>query len=217
MTKEQIQDKLDQTKTQLNFGFGGQDLYVSISTYQEYLESTFTLLHQLLTESVFPENELAKTITENKASIEANKNEPQSVAFSEIDRKTTHYPVGHPFYASSPDEDIADLNAVTRDQLVDFYNNVLGASNGVGTIIGDIDDATAAKLVATAFGDWKAKVPYTKIDPEFFATSADKVKIVTPDKENAAVVGAISFKMDRNNPDYPAMRFGESIPLGHLH
>jgi len=205
MTKEQIQDKLDQTKTQLNFGFGGQDLYVSISTYQEYLESTFTLLHQLLTESVFPENELAKTITENKASIEANKNEPQSVAFSEIDRKTTHYPVGHPFYASSPDEDIADLNAVTRDQLVDFYNNVLGASNGVGTIIGDIDDASAAKLVATAFGDWKAKVPYTKIDPEFFATSADKVKIVTPDKENAAVVGAISFKMDRNNPDYPAM------------
>jgi zinc protease len=205
LTKEQIQDKLDQMKTQIDFYFDRQDLMMDITTYQEFLTSAFDIVHQLLSESVFPDNEITKTITEAKTNKEASKNDPMSVVFTEIDHKTTHYPKDHPFYASSPDEDIAALNAVTRDQIVTFYQTLLGADHGVGTIVGDIDPAIATKSVTEAFGDWRAKSSYEKILPTYFATSADSEKIITPDKENAAVVGTIAFKMDFRNPDYPAM------------
>ncbi len=211
MTKEQIQDQLDKTKTEINFGFRGQNLYVSVTTYQEYLASTYDLIHKLLAESTFPEAELAKAITEIKTSVEGNRNEPQSIVFSQISRKTSNYPSDHPFYTSTPDEDIASLNAVKREQIVDFYNTMLNTSNGVGTVIGDIDAATVTKLVTTAFGDIKSNIPYKKILPTYFDAKGSSEKIETPDKENAAVVGAVTFHMDRNNPDYPAMTMVNEI------
>lgn len=205
MTKEQIQDKLDATKTQIGFGFGGQDFYISINTYQEYLQSTFDLLQLLLTESTFPENELEKSISSYKADIESQRNEPQSIAFREIGRNTSPYPVGHPYYSPTPDEEIAALNNVKRQDIIDFYQNILGANKGLGTIIGDLDAKELNKLIVPVFAGWDAKTEYVKIAPVYSETKAKEVVFETPDKENAAVVGGINFRMDRKSPDYPAM------------
>jgi zinc protease len=205
MTKEQIEDQLDQLKSQISLGFGGQDLAIRVSTYQEFLQPTFELLHQLLTESIFPENEFNKTITNYKASIEQGKNEPQSIVFREISRKTSPYTNGHPFYTPSPDEEIAGLDAVSRQDVINFYQTILGGEHGLGTVVGDLDAATVKTLLASTFGDWKSSVAYEKILPQYMETKASDELINTPDKENAAAVGAIAFRMDRKNPDYPAM------------
>jgi zinc protease len=163
------------------------------------------LIHELLTESIFPENEFTKTISDYKTRVESGRNEPQSIAFREISRKTELYPASHPFYTPSFDEQIAALNALTCHDVTDFYQNILGANKGLGTVVGDLDAAVVDKLVASAFGNWDAKTPYRKIQPQYFETKASEELINTPDKENAAVVGGVSFRMDRKNPDYPAM------------
>lgn len=204
-TKEQIQDKLDATMSQIGFGFGGQSLYINISTYQQHLQSTFDLLRELLTEATFPQEELDKTITSFKADIEANRNEPQSIAFREIQRKSSPYPANHPFYAPEPDEEMATLDAITRQQIVDFYENILGGNNGIGTILGDLEAANVNQLMTATFADWKSKAEYKKIEPIFSETKASEFVYETPDKENAAVVGGINFRMDQKNKDYPAM------------
>ncbi len=210
-TREQIQDKLDQTKSQIGFGFQGQNLIIVVNTYQEFLPSTMTLLKELLTESVFPENEFAKTITEKKTSIEAYKNDPQNIVFTQINRKTSDYPKGHILYTSSPDEQITSLNAVTRQQVADFYAGFLGGNHGYGTIIGDLDQAEVDKLVSGTFGNWVSKTPYEKIIPKYFDTKAGTEKVITPDKENAGVVAATTFRLDRKHPDYPAMTIADEM------
>lgn len=210
-SKEQIQDKLDQTKSQINFGFAGQTLTISVSTYQEFIQPTMTLLKELITESVFPENEFAKTITEKRTAVEAYKNDPQNIVFTQINRKTSDYPKDHIFYTPSPDEEIAGLNAVTRQQVADFYSTILGGNNGYGTIIGDLNQADVDKLANTTFGTWTAKTPYQKVLPQYFATKAGTEKVVTPDKENAGVVAATTFRLDRKHPDYPAMTIADEM------
>lgn len=214
MTKEQIQDKLDQTKTSLTFGFGGQDIFVYVNTYQEYLESTFNLIHHLITESVFPENELKKRINKQKSNIESSRNDPESIVSKQIALKTDHYPKGHPFATTTFDEDLAAWDKVTRQDVVDMFNAVMGGENGVGTIIGDIDAAQVQKLLASAFGNWKSKTPYKKIEVPFFSNKASTEIIQTPDKENAAAAGVVTFKMDQKNADYPALIMANEM-LGH--
>ncbi len=204
-SKEQIQDALDKMKSDISFYYQGQTLNVRVSTYEEFVKPTFDLLQDLLTNSTFPESEMAKVITEKKTSIEANKNDPQSVAFEEVDRRSSRYSKEHIFYNATPEEKIVSLNAIKKEQLVDFYKTILGSNNGFGTVIGNLNNSEVTDLVAKTFGSWNSKIAYKKVLPTFFETSKSNDKIITPDKENAAVAGIINFNMDVKNPDYPAM------------
>lgn len=211
MTKEQIKDQLDKTKTNLMMGFGGQNFYISINTYQEYLSSTFDLIKQLLTDSTFPEAELSKKVLELKTMYEAYKNDPQSLAFNEVERLTSNYPKSHPYYTPTYDEKIASYGKVTRAQIVDFYNNMIGANHGYGTVVGDVDAASVKAMLESTFGKWNSKSPYQMIDSEYFASTTKTQRFDTPDKENAAAVGKINIKVKRDNPDYPALVLADQV------
>lgn len=203
-TKEQIQDMLDQWKSNINFGFSGQTLFVNFSTYKDSLPKVTALVKEILTESIFPEAELAKTINEYNTYLESSLNDPQTMAFTEIEKITENYPKESIYYTASTQEQIDNNKKVKREQLVDFYNKILGANNGVGTVIGDVDGKTVSGLLESTFGNWNSKSTYEFIKPELFATKKQDKDYITPDKENAAAVGKISFSMDRKSPDYPA-------------
>lgn len=204
-TKEQIQDMLDGLKSNVNFGFGGQTLYVNFSTYKENLPKIMGLIKEILTESTFPEAELAKTVNEYNTYLEGSLNDPQSIAFNEIEKITQNYPKESIYYTNSTKEQIENNKKVKRDQLVDFYNKILGSNNGVGSIVGDVDGKEASALLESTFGKWDSKSKYEYIKPELFATKKQDKEYLTPDKENGAAVGKISFSMDRKSPDYPAL------------
>ncbi|WP_313598121.1 M16 family metallopeptidase [Epilithonimonas vandammei] len=203
-TKEQIQDMLDQWKSNVNFGYGGQTFFVNFSTYKESLPKVMDLIKEILTESTFPEAELAKTINEYNTYLESSLNDPQSIAFSEIERITENYPKESIYYTPSTKEQIESYKKVKREQLVDFYNKILGSNNGVGTIVGDVEPKATSTLLEGTFAKWNSKSKYEYIKPELFVTKKQDKEYLTPDKENGAAVGKISFSMDRKSPDYPA-------------
>lgn len=203
-TKEQIQDMLDEWKSNINFGFSGQTLFVNFSTYKDSLPKVMSLIKEILTESTFPDAELAKTVNEYNTYLESSLNDPQSIAFTEIEKITENYPKESIYYTASTQEQIDNNKKVKREQLVDFYNKILGSNNGVGSVIGDVDAKTTAALLESTFGKWNSKSNYEYIKPELFATKKQDKDYLTPDKENGAAVGKISFSMDRKSPDYPA-------------
>lgn len=203
-TKEQIQDMLDEWKSNINFGFSGQTLFVNFSTYKESLPKVTSLIKEILTESTFPEAELVKTVNEYNTYLESSLNDPQSIAFTEIEKITENYPKESIYYTASTQEQIDNNKKVKREQLVDFYNKILGGNNGVGSVIGDVDTKTTAALLESTFGKWNSKSTYEFIKPELFVTKKQDKDYLTPDKENGAAVGKISFSMDRKSPDYPA-------------
>jgi zinc protease len=204
-TKEQIQDMLDQWKSNVNFGFGGQTFYVNISTYKENLPKVMGLVKEILTESNFPEAELVKTVNEYNTYLESSLNDPQSIAFTEIEKMTETYPKESIYYTSSTQEQIDNNKKVKREDLVEFYNKILGSNNGVGSMIGDLDTKTTSTLLDQTFGKWNSKSKYEYVKPELFATKKQDKDFITPDKENSAAVGKISFTMDTKSPDYPAL------------
>lgn len=209
-TKEQIQDELDQLKSQISFGFSGQILIANVSSYEAQFEPTMNLLKDILTNATFPEAEFKKVVEENKTSIEAAKNDPQSIAFGQIGNRIAKYPKGHIFYTATPDEEIAELNKVTLPQIKELYKT-LGANNGYGTVVTGLPTAKVESLVKNTFEKWSTKNKYVKVQPTYFATAGKSEKVNTPDKENGAVIAQLNFELDRNSPDYPALVMADAI------
>lgn len=209
-TKEQIQDELDQLKSQVSFFFNGQTLGVNVSSYEGQFEQTMNLVKEMLSGATFPDGEFKKVIDENKTSLEAQKSDPQSIVFGQIANRTSKYPKDHIFYTGTPEENIAELNKVTLAQVKDLYKT-LGSNNGYGTVISGLSPAKAEEIVKNTFGGWTSKSAYQKVMPSYFATNATVEKVNTPDKENAGLVAQMNFEMDKKSPDYPAMEMVDAI------
>jgi len=210
-SKEQIQDRLDQLKSSVNFNFNHQTLSVYVSTYKENFKEVMGILEDLLLNSTFPQNELTKTIAEYNTYLEGSLNDPQSIAFTEIARQTTKYPKESIFYTSTTQEEIDAFKAIKQSEIVDFYKNILGGNNGVGSVVGDLDAKSTGEILESTFGKWNSKSKYERATPTFFETQKLDKDIITPDKENAVAVGRVSFKMDTKNPDYPAFVMANEI------
>lgn len=210
-SKEQIQDRLDQLKSSVYFNFNQQTLSVYVTTYKESFKEVMEILGDVLTNSTFPESELTKTISEYNTYLESRLNDPQSIAFNEIIRQTNSYPKESIFYTSTTQEQIDAFKKVKQSELIDFYKNILGGNNGVGSIVGDLDSKETAKILESTFGKWNSKSKYEIAKPLFFETKKLDKDYLTPDKENAVALGRVSFKMDRNSPDYPAFVMANEI------
>lgn len=203
-TKEQISDRLDQLKSSLNFNYSGQNLTVNINTYKESFKEVMEILGDLLVNSTFPQNELTKTINEYNTYLESSLNDPQAVAFVQVSKQTEEYSKESIFYTSTVQEQIDAYKKIKQSEIVDFYNNILGGNNGIGSVVGDLDAKTTAEILENTFGKWNSKSKYVMAQPTFFETKKLDKEFITPDKENAVAIGKISFKMNLKSPDYPA-------------
>ncbi|BFM44229.1 pitrilysin family protein [Flavobacterium sp. CFS9] len=203
-TKEQISDRLDLLKSSVSFGFSGQILTVNVSTYKESFKEVMEILGDLLTNATFPQNELTKTISEYNTYLESNLNDPNSLAFIELSKQTSKYPKESIFYTATVQEQIDAYKKIKQPEIVDFYKNILGGNNGVGTVVGDLDAKSTAQILESTFGKWNSKSKYERAIPTYFETQKADKEYITPDKENAVAVGKISFKMTQKDADYPA-------------
>ncbi len=210
-TKEQIQDRLDQLKSSINTRIFGQNLIISINTYKNNFPEVMTILKDMLTNSTFPQNEITKSISEETTYLEGQLKDPQAIAGNELQRISAPYPKESVFYTPSMQEEIDNSKKITRDQIVDFYQNILGANNGFGTVLGNVDAKTAVSSLENTFGKWNAKSKYTEVKPTYFETKKLDKNFITPDKENAMALGTESFKMDQKSADYPALVLANEI------
>ncbi len=89
-----------------------------------------------------------------------------------------------------------------------FYGDYFGGSNGQLAIVGDFDEAEVSKLSAELFGDWKSPATYARIPQQFQDVAPANESLETPDKANAYFVAGQNLKLRDDDPDYPALIFG---------
>ncbi len=207
-TRQQIKDEFDRLKAQV-FVFGGAtSANVIIETTRQNLPAVLRLVGEILREPAFPQSEFDQLKLETLTQIESQKTEPQLVASMELSRVFNIYPKGHPFYSGTVEEDIADIKAVTLDDVKRFYKDFYGASNGQITVVGDFDEKEISALTQELFGNWKSPGGFTRIKSEYRAVAPLNKSLETPDKANAFFVARLNLKVRDDNADYPALVLG---------
>ncbi|HTU65629.1 MAG TPA: pitrilysin family protein [Steroidobacteraceae bacterium] len=207
-TRQQISDELDRLKARVDIGGGSQGGAVNIETTRENLPAVLTLVTEVLRQPAFDAKELELLRSERLASIEQQSKEPNTLAFTAFSRIFAPYPRADVRYVPTVEETIADIKAVTREQLVAFHKDFYGAQAAEIAVVGDFDPKALAEQLQRELGDWKAPKPYTRVASPYVPIPAQKLSIETPDKANAFFVTGTAFSMRDDNPDYPALVFG---------
>jgi zinc protease len=210
-SRQQIQDELDRLKAQVRMGGSSENLNVSITTIRPNLAAVLDLVAEVLRTPAFDAEELSKQVSEQVSAYEQGRNEPFSVAQIALQRHTSPYPKGHPRYAGTLDESIADIKALKVEEIRSFHREFYGAT-GQLSVVGDFDPKAVEAQVTRLLGDWKAPQPFQRIPQRLKEGVAPlDLKLETPDKAQAVFIAALPLALKDSDPDYPALLLGNYL------
>ena len=205
-SRQQIQDEMQRLNASINVGRSGLgSVSASISTTQENLIPALKLAAEILREPAFPAADFDQIRRQRIAALDRSRTEPATLVQLALQRHLNDYPPTDVRYVKTIDEEIAELNAVTLDDVKAFYRQFYGASQGELVAVGTFDAPTLEKAAAELLGSWKSASPYARITNSFKEVTPSNIKIETPDKENAQFSTGLRLRMKDSDPDYPAL------------
>jgi zinc protease len=207
-TRQQLSDEFDRLKANLNFNSWGSGQHVSLETTRENLPAVIALLTEVMREPAFDSKELEQLRTQQLAALEQQRSDPNALAFTTFMKHLNPFPRSDIRYPESVDESIADVKAVTRDQLAKFHREFFGAQPAQLAIVGDFDADAVQKQVTELFGGWKNVKPFARVKGRHFDVAPKRENIETPDKAQAMFVAGMNLQLRDDDPDYPALVLG---------
>jgi zinc protease len=210
-SRQQVKDEFDRLKARV--GLSGSETAVNgrFETTRENLPAVLRLLGEVLREPAFDPREFDELRQQRLAALEENRSDPQALAFTALQRYLSPYPKGDPRYVATIDEDIAELTAVTVEDVRRFYAETYGAGNAQLAIVGDVDPAEVTPILTAVFGDWKSPRRYERIPAPYQEVAATSVSIETPDKANAMFLAGLNIELRDDDPAYAALVLGNEV------
>ena len=207
-SRQEIQDRLDELQANANVNGGISGAYASVVTTRENLPDVIALLEEILRNPVFDAQELELLKASAIANLEASRQDPQAIVNREARRFYSPWPPGHPYYAPTLDEEIAELRAVTAADLKRFHQQFYGAANMQIAAVGDLDEKLTLQQLQDSFGKWDSAQSFERITQPYRPIKPIDLRQITPDKENAAVVAMLPVPVGENHADAAALELG---------
>jgi zinc protease len=211
LTRQQIREKLDQLHAKVGFGGGATGISVSIETIHSQLPEVLALVGQLLKQPSYPESEFKQAQEEVLASIEEGRKEPQSMAMRQIRLHFNHFPKGDLRYSGTIEEDLAEVKAVTRDQIAAFHKRFFNSVHGEVMVIGDFDPMDVKKVIADSLGNWPTAEVYALVKDYYDAPKPAIFTLQAPDKANAFFYARMGLPLRDDHPDVPLLTLANYI------
>ncbi len=205
MTREQIQDRLDQLKTEMSISGGPGQVTVRLVSRREHLPAAIGLAAELLREPTFPADALGEIKRQSLASIEQQRKRPEAVAQVAVSRAGNPYPRGDVRYAPTFDEMVQDIDAVTLEKVRAFHDRFYGARKGEFSAVGDFDAGAVRDALQKALGDWQAGMPFTRVPKPLVPVPAERLMLNVPDNQNATMLIREPMALTDMDDDYPAL------------
>jgi len=207
-TRQQIKDELDRLKARVNISGSYSQTIVSIETIRENLPEVLNLVSEILKDPIFPVEEFEKSKQEELVRYEEQQSDPQALAFMAYQKHLNAYPKDDPRYVKSPAEEIADLKALTLDEVKKFYKDFFGTSNAQFSVVGDFDEQAIKAQAAKLFGNWKSPQKFVRIASSYKDAPSINQSIKTPDKANAIFLAGMNLPMKDDDENYAAIVLG---------
>jgi zinc protease len=210
-TRQQLKDEFDRLKARVNVTAVPTSVIVNAETTHDNLPAVLALIAEILESPSFPQSEFDTWKQEMLTRIEEQRTDPQAVAQTAFSRHMNQYPKGDVRYIATPEEDIASINAMTLDNVKNFYKSFLGASAGELAVVGDFDAKALAAETTQLFGNWKSATAFTRVPRIYQDIPPVNQSFETPDKANALFFAGFNLNLRDDDPDYPAIVIANSI------
>ncbi len=199
-TGDQIDKELDTLAALVSTGVGTTSGFISVSVLKEDFDKAIGILTDILTEPAFPEDRIELAKLQMRTAISRRNDNIGSITNREFNKLM--YGQDSPFARQT---EYATIDAVTRKDIVDFYNTYFYPNNTSMAVWGDFESAAMINKIKTALGKWKRGAPSSQAWPKVSYDYKYTVNFIDkPDvNQSNIMLGHIGGLM--NNPDYPAL------------
>lgn len=200
-TALQLSEYVKQMGAQLSSGASWDGQTLGINVLKPKLDEGLALLNEIISSPTFPQTELDRLRLNTLGTIQQQSRQAQVAAFKAYQRLLygKNHPYGQPYTGTGTE---ASLAAITRDDVVNFYNKYYGGNNAAFVVVGDISLNEAKTKIEKAFATWKPGNAVVPAIPEAQPVARTQIYIV--DKPGAAqsaiAMGNLGIK--RSDPDY---------------
>lgn len=202
-----ISNQLQGIGASVNAGSGWDSTNVSMQSLTKNLDAALDIYADVIRNPVFPATEFESVRRRSLVGLMQRKSNPTAVA-DVVYNKVLY---GDQPYGRQLGGDEKSLKAMTRDDLVAFYNANYRPNNGTLIVVGDVDSKSLMPRLEKALGSWEAG----KVAAAGVPSTAMKAKpgIYLVDKPGAAQssVSIGQVGIDRTNPDFYAVQVMNSI------
>jgi zinc protease len=208
----QLENELNRLQAGITAGGDVGGLTFTLRCKREHFPRVLRLLGEVLREPTFPEHEVRLTKLQIKQSLAEARTDPDGLAGMALTRRLNPYPKSDIRYEPTPDEALAQLDALTAGELRRLYAEQVGGEVGEFAAVGEFDPAEARRLLAEILHGWKSAVPYERIaQPARTDARPGRLDIRVPDKANAIFLAGERLAMRSDHPDYLALRTANHI------
>jgi zinc protease len=173
------------------------------------LDEFCPLLADVLLHPQFDPVELAKTKVEWQAKYAEAMHSTRMLATSRLRREL--YPKGHPFHEASFEEQLAELDSVTIEEIRTLHQALFQPGGTVISIVGDIDSAKTVDLFERSFAQWAKGTAGSIVIPDAVAVAKQaEITINLPDKRSADIIIGHATSLKRTNQDFYAARIANA-------
>lgn len=165
---------------------------VSLYSLNKYLTPALALLHEVLTESIFPEKELEQARSIYLQNLKVNQEKTSFLASQQFRKQ-----VFGDNHAYGKELEAADVNALTRETLVSHFEHCFG---DVFILVSGKIEAAGKDLIINTF----SRLPFNPIKSASFAAPVDQPVRLLVEKEGSMQSSVRIGKrfIGRTHPDY---------------
>jgi predicted Zn-dependent peptidase len=205
-TGDQIDKELETLAATVETGIGPTSGNVRVSVLKEDFDKALAILADILTNPAFREDKINLAKMMQKSSISRRNDNISMITNREFSRLM--YGQDSPYARQT---EYATIDAITRQDLVDFYAAYFHPNNTYLAVWGDFKSGDMIAKLKTVLGSWKrgksSTLPWPKVNYEFKSTVNYVEK---PDvNQSNIMLGHIGGLM--SNPDLPALNIMNQI------
>jgi len=196
-TADQFAAELDFIGGRLSLGAGYDSSEGSAEFMKKDLPKGLDLLADALLNPTFPDEEVTKMLKQNIDGIKSAKDNAGGV----ISRYFSAYLYGGHPYGRPIGGDEKSLAAITRADVVNFYQTYYTPSNTILAAVGDFSTAEMEKMLTEKFGAWPNKAALAARLPEATPVAGKRLLLVDKPDSTQTYFRIGNVGITRSNPD----------------
>ncbi|MDP3773307.1 MAG: insulinase family protein [Gemmatimonadales bacterium] len=196
-TADQIAAEVEGAGGGIGAGAGNDFLSITVSTLTANLPQAMNVLADVVAHANFPATEVDLARTQALSTLQLTLSQPAAIAQRIFDREVYGE---HPYGRS---ETQASLRAITRDDIVRFFNERVKPAGALLVVAGDVQPAAVRRLASEALGTWQGAPAPAAAEPAVPVRAATEIVLVhKPGAVQSNIVAGFPFITPRDPTFY---------------
>ncbi|NBB75575.1 MAG: insulinase family protein, partial [Bacteroidetes bacterium] len=211
MSSDSINQVLEGLGATVETSIGTASGSAFMSTLKENVDTVLPIFAEVLRRPAFAAEKVNLAKNQQKSAISRRNDNPQQIALREFDKIV--YGEDSPYARHT---EYWTVDAITREDVVNFYDQYFEPNNVILSVWGDFDAEAMEEQLRAQFGDWTAPEDFTPpMPPEPTTNRAYSVNFVQKDDvTQSTILMGHPGALRQNDPDYPAVTVMNEVLSG---